>query len=361
MVDGGQGEQLSGRHARARGGLPAALLMAVLTGCAGTGAEFEPARTAWGTPRIDGLWDFRTLTPLERPAEYADKAFLDPEEARALRSKLLAVNDVDARADESSVDVEGAYNSFWYDWGTELGEDLRTSLIVDPADGRLPGITSEALARLEEQNRHRSPPVRDLFSFSADVSEFRPADPEALGLSERCLVGFNAGPPLSPSAYNNNLRIVQTPDHVVLVTEMIHDARIVPLDGRAHLPAEMERWSGDSRGWWEGNTLVVETTNITGKKPTLQLPATIDSLVAGAVGSADTVRLRERFTLVAPDRLLYEYTLDDPSTFVRPFSVAIPMRASTAQMYEYACHEGNYAVPGMLRGARLLDAEAGAG
>jgi hypothetical protein len=284
---------------------------------------------------------------------------MTPEEAQALRRKLIAANDVDTRAEESRVDVEGAYNTFWYDWGTTLSEDLRTSLIVDPPDGRLPDITPEARARLLEQNRHRSPPVRDLFSFSADVSEFRPADPEALGLSERCLVGFNAGPPLTPSAYNNNLRIVQTPDHVVLVTEMIHDARIVPLKRREHLPADMERWSGDSLGHWEGDTLVVETTNITAKKPTLQLPATIDELMSGAVGSADNMRLIERFTPIAQGRLLYEYTLHDPATFVRPFTVAIPLRETDALMYEYACHEGNYAVPGVLRGARLLDAEAG--
>jgi hypothetical protein len=321
-------------------------------------AEFEPQRTAWGTPLIEGIWDFRTLTPYERPADFADKAVLTPEEAEAYRASLVAANDVDNRGDEALVDVEGAYNSFWWDFGTELNEDLRTSLIVDPPDGRLPDIKPAALQRMKEQNRLRTPPVRDLFSYSATPSEFRPSDPESLGLSERCLVGFNAGPPLTPGAYNNNLRIVQTPTHVVLVTEMIHDARIVPMDGRSRLPEEIQRWSGDARGHWEGNTLVVVSANFTDKKPTLQLPITLDTLdEGGAVGSAVNMRLTERFTLTASDRLRYEYTIEDPETFVRPFTVVIPLRATDAQMYEYACHEANYAVPSMLKGARLLDQE----
>lgn len=338
------------------------LLIGLLGVCTGCGeARYEPPRTAWGAPDLDGLWDFRTLTPVERPAEFAGRETMTPEEAEAFRQRTIARNDVDARAEQAVVDVEGAYNTFWWDFGTELNEDLRTSLIVDPPNGRLPEITPEARGRLEEQNRLRTPPVRDLFSYSANPSEFRPADPEALGLSERCLVGFNAGPPLTPSAYNNNLRIVQTPDHIVLVTEMIHDARVVPLDGRPRLPDHIERWSGDSRGRWEGDTLVVVTKNFTGKKPTFQLPSNLETATtSGAVGSAANMTLTERFTLTAPGRIRYEYTVDDPSTFVRPFTVAIPLKATAQQMYEYACHEGNYAVPGMLKGARLLEAEEAA-
>jgi predicted DNA-binding protein (UPF0251 family) len=327
----------------------------------GATVPYQPERTLWGTPDIDGLWDFRTLTPFERPAEFGDRAVLTLDEAEVLRQAIIARQDVDQRSAEASVDVEGSYNTFWYDWGAELNEDLRTSLIVDPPDGRLPDITPQAHARMELQNRLRTPPVRDLFSFSANVAEFRPADPEALGLSERCLVGFNAGPPLTPSAYNNNLRIVQTPDHIVLVTEMIHDARIVPMDWRPHLPGAIRRWSGDSRGRWEGNTLVIETRNFTDKTPTFQLPATVETASAsGAVGSGADMLLTERFTPTGDGHLLYEYTIDDPQTFVRPFTVAIPMRASDALMYEYACHEANYAVPGMLKGARLLEAELAA-
>jgi hypothetical protein len=329
----------------------------VLTAC--SEADYQPELTEWGTPNIEGVWDFRTLTPFERPPEFADKTVLTPEEARAFQEAALAAADVDNWDDEAKVDVEGAYNTFWWDWGTEVNEDLRTSLIVDPPDGRLPAITPEARARMEEQNRLRSPPVRDLFSYSADPSNFLPSDPESLGLSERCLVGFNAGPPMTPAAYNNNVRILQTPSHVVLVTEMIHDARIIPMDGRPHLPDDVRRWSGDSRGHWEGNTLVIETTNFTDKTPTLQLPTTVvDAVNSGAVGSGTNMRLTERFTPTADDRLLYEFTIEDPTTFEQPFTVAIPMRATDALMYEYACHEGNYAVPGILKGARLLESEA---
>lgn len=336
-----------------------ALLMLAFLSVTGCEPAYEPERTAWGTPDISGLWDFRTLTPFERPEEFADKAVLTPEEAEAFRQQVIAAADVDRWENDAEVDVEGAYNTFWWDWGTELNEDLRTSLIVDPPNGRLPDLTPEALAAMQAQNENRAPPVRDLFSYSADVTDFRPAGPENLGLSERCLVGFNAGPPLTPSAYNNNLRIVQTPDYIVLVTEMIHDARIVPMDDRPHLPDGIQRWSGDSRGRWEGSTLVIETRNFTDKTPTLQLPANVITAPdLGAVGVGADMRLTERFTPTADGRLLYEYTIDDPKTFVSPFTVAIPMRATDARMYEYACHEGNYAMPGMLKGARLLDEEA---
>ncbi len=335
------------------------LLAALPVSAQSTAARYQPERTSWGAPRIEGVWDFRTLTPLERPLELAGKAHFTPEEALAFREQALRLLDVDNRAGEpSQLDVEGAYNSFWWDWGTELSDDLRTSLIIDPPDGRLPAITAEARARLEEQNRLRTPPVRDLLSYSANPATFRPEGPESVGLSERCLVGFNAGPPLNPSAYNNNLRVVQTPDYVLLVTEMIHDARIVALDGRPHLPAGLDRWSGDSIGRWEGDTLVVDTRGFTDKTPSLQLPATLADLDRGAVGSGRDLHLVERFTPVGKGRLRYEYTVEAPGVFVRPFTVAVPLRASPERMFEYACHEGNYAMRGMLKGARLLEAEA---
>jgi hypothetical protein len=322
-------------------------------------ADYRPARTSWGTPVIEGIWDFRTLTPFERPEAFADKAVLTPDEAKAYRDQEIAARDVDKREGlAQSFDVEGAYNSFWWDWGQELDENLRTSLVVDPPNGKLPPLTPEAMAAMKEQNRSRKPPVRDLFSYSANPAEFRPVGPESVGLSERCLVGFNAGPPLNPGAYNNNLRIVQSPDYVVLVSEMVHDARIVPMDGRAHLPEDVERWRGDARGHWDGDTLVVESTNFSSKLPTMQLPATLaTALESGAVGNANDMRLTERFTPTAEGRLLYEYTLEDAKTFTAPFTVQISMKLSSERMFEYACHEGNYAMSGMLRGARLLERE----
>ncbi|MCZ6618764.1 MAG: hypothetical protein O7E57_11590 [Gammaproteobacteria bacterium] len=324
-------------------------------------SSFEPKRTTWGVPDIDGVWDFRSRTPLERPPEFAGKAVFTPEEARAFIDRILTLSDNDTRVEDKKLDVEGAYNDFWLDQGTEINENLRTSLIIDPPDGRLPEITPGALARKAEQNRLRTPPVRDLFSFSADATQYRPSDPESLGLSERCLVGFNAGPPITPSGYNNNLRIIQTPDYVVLVTEMIHTARIVPIDEQPRPPSNLARWSGSSHGRWEGDTLVVETVNFTDKTPSFQLPVlVVNPLDAGAVGSGINMHLIERFTLTREGRLEYEYTLTDPYTFVQPFTVQNTMRATDDRIYEYACHEGNYAMRGMLKGARLLESEEAA-
>ena len=228
-------------------------------------------------------------------------------------------------------------------------------MIVDPPNGRLPELTKEAVAALQKGTKNEYP-VRDVVSIGLSAAGWRPPGPESLGLSERCLMGFNAGPPLVPSAYNNNLRIIQTPDHVALVTEMVHTARIIPLDGRPHLPKDMTEWSGDGRGHWEGDTLVVKTKNFTDKTPTFQLPLTLDNpSVAGAVGSAANMELEERFTRTGKSSLLYEYTLTDLSTFAKPFTVAIPLQIAEGLMFEYACHEGNYAMSGILKGARQVE------
>jgi hypothetical protein len=317
---------------------------------------YEPARNAQGHPNMQGIWDFRSLTPLERPLALADKTTFSAEEEQAYREKAISLNDVDVNRDAmGEFDVEGAYNSFWMDFGTAMNEDRRTSLIVDPVNGRLPELTAEALAGMKN-NLLRVPPVRELFSIG--LATFRPEGPEKLGLSERCLMGFNAGPPLTPSAYNNNIRIVQAPDHVVIFAEMIHDARIIPMDGRSHLPENMSKWTGDSRGHWEGDTLVVETANFTNKTPTFSLPINLSELgLNGAVGSGNNMRLTERYTLASESRLIYEYTLDDPNTFTKPFTVVIPLRATEDQIFEYACHEGNYAMEGMLKGARTAEKE----
>lgn len=321
--------------------------------------DYEPRRNAQGHPDIQGNWDFRTLTPLERPRALGDKAVFTAEEQQAFREKAIEATDVDklreAETTDAATDIEGAYNNFWFDYGTQMNEDRRTSLIVDPPNGRLPELTPAALTQLENARR-RVPPVRDILSIG--LVDFLPEGPENTGLSERCLLSFNAGPPLTPSAYNNNIRIVQTSTHVVLFTEMIHDARIVPIDNRPHLPAELQKWTGDSRGYWQGDTLVVETTNFTDKTPTFQMPLDLnDPSRNGVVGVGKNMKLTERFTPIAESRLLYEYTIDDPATFTRPFTVAIPMRATEDQIFEYACHEGNYGLVGMLKGARQVEKE----
>jgi len=200
----------------------------------------------------------------------------------------------------------------------------RTSLIVEPPDGRIPALTAQAQERVGARAAER---------------RAHPADgPEDRSLGERCLL-FNAGPPMLPGPYNNFMQIVQTPDHVVVHNEMIHDARVIPLDGRPHAPAKVRLWLGDSRGRWDGNTLVVDTTNFTDK--------------TSVRGSSAELHLVERFTRTDANTLLYEFTVDDPASFVKPWSAALPMRKTADQVFEYACHEGNHALQGILRGARF--------
>ena len=176
--------------------------------------------------------------------------------------------------------------------------------------------------------------------------------PEYRGLAERCLVGFNTGPPMMPSGYNNQMQLFQTPDHVVILNEMVHDARIIPLDGRRHLPADIRQWMGDSRGHWDGDTLVVETANFTDKTPSFS------PTIASAVGTGTNLTLIERFRRVDESTLLYEFIIDDPTTYTRPFTVALPMQKSEDPVFEYACHEGNYGLLHIMRGARIEEREA---
>ena len=343
-------------------GLTAALVVSISAYSAlGQAADpsYEPPLNSMGQPDIQGVWDFRTLTPLQRPESLGDQAVFTSEEQQAFKDKTVDSLDVDRlREDESTdaaTDIEGAYNNFWFDYGTAMSDDRRTSLIIDPPNGRLPDLTPAALEQLK--NAHlRVHPVRDILSIG--LADFRPAGPETTGLSERCLVGFNAGPPLIPSAYNNNIRIVQTPEHVVLFTEMIHDARIVHMADGPQLPAELEKWTGASHGHWDGNTLVVETTNLTGKTPTFQMPIDLnDPSMNGVVGIGKNMKLTEKFTPISESSLIYEYTIDDPATFTKPFTVAIQMKATEDQIFEYACHEGNHGLAGMLKGARQTEKE----
>lgn len=321
-------------------------------------AVAEPlSRTPWGTPDLQGVWDFRSLTPLERPIEFGDKAVLTPAEAQALLNKILPPDRVDEPTGVPEQDVEG-YNDFWLDAGEELDKELRTSLIIDPPNGRLPKVLGEADAQRLAQNRQRRAPVRDVLSYSVGP-QYLHAGPESLGLSERCLIGFNAGPPITPSVYNNVLRIVQTPQHVLLVTEMVHDARVVPTDGRPHLPDDIRQWYGSSRGTWEGDTLVVETVNFTDKTPGFHLPVQVGHPTAnGVLGSGLNLTVTERFSMNEAGQLIYEATVDAPDSFEAPFTMRVVMQRSGEKMFEYACHEGNYAMGGILRGARLREREA---
>ena len=309
-----------------------------------------------GKPDLQGVWDFRTLTPLQRPEGQADRAVLTAEEVAELEAQSVAREEAafapsDVRGEPLPVGGDvGAYNSYWVDQGASVVDDQRTSLIVDPPTGRLPdlqpGVEMAVLSLAEDRLGTRPVRVRAA-GIGADSWEDR-------GLAERCLIGFNSGPPIVPAGYNQNIQIFQTADHVVVLHEMVHDARIVPLDGREHIPASIIQWMGDARGYWDGDTLVVESRNYSDKT------ASFNPSVAMAAGSGSTLHLTERFSRLADDTLLYEYTVDDPVTFTRPFTARLPMKRGEA-MFEYACHEGNYGLPNQLAGARVEEATAGSG
>lgn len=295
-------------------------------------------RTAWGVPDLRGVWDFRTIIPLERPSIFEGRDVLTEEEAAVFEQQTAEGRNNDNRSDNAAVDVEGAYNDFWWDWGTDL-TDNRTSLITDPPDGKIPELKQNGV-RLSGTQPFDERPVRTRLMIGSPVH-----GPEDLGLSERCLLGFSSGPPILPSAYNNNLQVFQTPDYFVILTEVIHEARIVPLDGRPHLGDNIAQWLGDSRGHWEGDTLVVETTNYTDKTGSF-------NTLTESIGFGSNLHLIEKFRRVDENTLDYEFTINDPETFTRSFTASIPMKSTEGPMYEYACHEGNYAMEGMLSGAR---------
>ena len=313
---------------------------------------WSPPRTSFGQPDLQGVWDFRTLTPLERPERYGDRAVLTEAEASALEARAA---EREARMGQPS-DPErdappvggrvGSYNSFWMDLGAEVTPDRRTSLIVDPPDGRIPALVPTAEQQVAGEDLPTDVPVR------IRAAGIGAEGPENRGLSERCLQGFNTGPPITPRGYNQNIQILQTTDHVVILNEMIHDARIVALGASPRLPPSIRPWLGESRGRWEGDTLVIETDQLTPKISSFSRDAYT------AYGTGETLHLIERFELVAEDTLRYEFTVDDPATFTSPFTVVQFMRRSEGRIYEYACHEGNYALKHMLMNARAQEAES---
>ena len=306
-------------------------------------------RTADGRPDLQGVWDFRTLTPLQRPEDRGDQAVLTAEEAaeieaRAARSVIDADRPSEIRTEPLPVGPVGAYNNFWFDRGAGVVDGNRTSLITSPDNGRVPALRPgvEMVTLSLGEDLAGTQPVRvRAAGIGADHWKDR-------GLAERCLLGFNSGPPIVPAGYNQNLQIFQTPDHVVILHEMVHDARIVSLDGRPPLPESMRQWMGDSRGYWDGDTLVVESRNFTDKTSSFSPSVTM------AAGDGTTLHLTERFTRVSDDTLLYEFTVDDMTTFTAPIVAQIPMKRGDA-MFEYACHEGNYGLPNILAGARQAE------
>lgn len=291
--------------------------------------NWTPPRTPDGQPDLQGVWTNSTLTPLERPAEFAGKEYLTEQEAADYVKRLLHQVNTDRRDGGAQVDVGRSYNEFWRDRGNSLVADRRTSLIVDPPDGRVPPLTPAAQKRVDEQR--------------AWMREHATDGPEGRSLAERCISWTTAGPPMLPGPYNNDLQIVQAPGYVVILNEMIHDARVIPLDGRPHVASGIREWMGDSRGHWDGSTLVVDTTNFT---PEYSFR-----------GSDEKMHLIERFTRVSPDMIRYEFTVDDPTAFTKPWTARIPLNKAKGPIFEYACHEGNYALADILAGARKAERE----
>jgi hypothetical protein len=304
------------------GGQSQTAAKAKTTGAAGTAKAWTPPRTAWGDPDLQGTWNYANLTPLERPSGLAGKETLTDEEAAEFEKQTLK----ERASTLSTGDRE------WWDPGTKVMKTRRTSLIVDPPDGRVPPLTPEARKRAaarQDARRGHGP---------ADSWEDR-------SLSERCIWFGSAGPPMLPGPYNNNIQLLQTRDYVAILNEMIHDLRIVPMDGRPRPVQNIPQWMGDSRGRWEGSTLVIETINFTEER--------------NFRGSGENLHLVERFTRVEQDTIDYQFTATDPTTWPRPWTATFPMTKTQDPVYEYACHEGNYlSMSGTLSGARAQEKTA---
>ena len=309
--------------------------------------ENTAPKTEWGHPDLQGVWNFSSEVPFQRPAQYGEREFLAEEEIDDIKAKLAAEAEqgtsVEANADVANRGAPSTderfvygYDHFWYEMAS-IADTVRTSQIIYPKNGQLPDLVEDTQVGVS--------------GFLADAEGVRPVrtgsggigkdGPEDRGLPERCIIGMNALPPYRPSRYNNNLQIVQNSDHVVILSEMIHNARMIPLDDRLILPEHIEQWTGDSRGYWDGDTLVVETRNFSFYTASLQ-----------GYGTGRGKVLTERFTRTGYDSLDYQWTLDDPATLTDKVAAILPMAKVAGQLYEYACQEGNYGLLNILRGAR---------
>jgi hypothetical protein len=325
------------RHVRLIGHIAASgavVMLALATVDGQTRSASSAFRTSWGDPDLQGVWSNQTLTPLERPAEFAGKTHLTEAEAAEYQARLRRQNDADIRQPRTARDINTAYNDFWWDRGDSIVPDRRTSLIIDPPEGKVPALTPAAQARIAAERE------------AARRESQGPAGPEDFDVYTRCIIR-GALPRLS-TGYNNNYQIVQTPGYVAILQEQMHETRIIPVTKTPHLQATVRQWLGDSRGWWEGDTLVVETTNFTDQ-------------ARGATfrGATRNMYLIERFRRVDADTIDYQFTVTDPETWVRPWTVAVPWHTPEGMLYEYACHEGNYGLANTLTAARKAEQEKG--
>jgi hypothetical protein len=303
-----------------------AILLALLTLPVSAQKPWTASRTADGKPDIQGTWTNGFATPLERPRELGTKDFYTDEEVAAFEKQVeKRLNGPNSGADPVA-DPE-----VWWERGRRAVSSRRTSMVIDPPDGRIPALTPAAQQRMT--------------AARAETRKHPDSGPEDRSLMERCIVSPVGGPvPMLPGPYNNHYQLGQTPGYAIIVVEMIHDVRIIPIDGSPHPQAGVRQWLGDSRGHWEGDTLVVETTNFTDR--------------TRFRGSDENLHVIERFTRTAPDTLLYRFTIDDPTAFTKPWTAEIPLATSDGSMYEFACHEGNAAMANMLNTARLAEKKA---
>jgi hypothetical protein len=340
--------------AAALAGTAVAALLAVAASGQAPAARPWAGRTPWGHPDLQGTWNAATLTPLERPDTAAGKLALTKEEAAAIEKAERDRVEARARPSDPNRPVPvvggnvGGYNNFWIDRGSSafvVDGQHRTSIIVEPADGKIPPILPEAQRRNRGARGSVVLPTSDAAESTAPLGIGAFDDVELRPLAERCILAFGStsGPPSLPNYfYNNNKQIVQTPDSVVILVEMVHDARIIRLNSQ-HPPAHVRKWMGDSIGRWEGDTLVVETTNFTNK--------------TRFRGSSENLKVTERFRRVDANTILYRFTVEDPTTWAKPWTGEYPWEGTNDLIYEYACHEGNYSLGDILRGERLLDKE----
>jgi hypothetical protein len=298
---------------------------------------WSPPRTSDGHPDLEGIWNSASLTPLERPVELGGKAFYTEQEAAAYERKRAQDLNRDRRDGSKDADLARSYNELFYDRGTKLARTRRTSMVIDPPDGRIPTMTPEALAKFQ--------------GAQAKFAEHPADSPADRPLPDRCLMFSQSGPPMIPGNYNDNYQIVQTPGYLLILAEMGNQVRVIPLDGRPSLPKTVQQWMGVSRGQWQGDTLVVETTNFRFNERS-RFGVQYDGM------TDQNLRIVERFTRTGPNSIVYRATIDDPTVYTKPWTMEASLEKAEGPIYEYACHEGNYAMVGILSGARAQEKEA---
>ncbi len=298
-----------------------------------------PPRTPDGQPDLQGIWNSASGTPVERPDELKGKEFFTEREARDWEMTMNERNKTDSRP--ASVGVVGTYNDAFREMGTKPVKTLRTSIVTDPPDGKIPALLPQA-ADARERRLERI---------------LHPDGPEDLALGDQCLMFSTGAPPMLPYNYNSNYRIVQTKDHVAIYVEMVHDTRIIPLDGRPHLPSSVRLWYGDSVGHWEGETLVVDTTNFIDKS---SFYFEVPNLAVTGPFADENMHVVERLRRLDSETILYQFEVDDPTAYSRPWKGELTLAAAPGPIYEYACHEGNYALPDVLKAERANEKAAAA-